>query len=157
MIFSLVFNGAANTFLWVLDPEQTMPVELVDLTPQTKLHILSGFAFFQRDADSRKILIGVDQHNVIRNNYFDGPFDQLPDNWLPETDFKALVERSIPSLQGQINARGEYNEMEARVAVMPYMHYTSLADLLDRQSACLSSTPMGQNALFLACMVMPGS
>jgi len=136
LTFTLIFNQAANSFLWVLDPEQRTEVTITPAAQKLGIHLLSGFAFYQAEPEGRQILLGVDQHQAVRNTWYDGPFDQLPDNWLPDTKFRAFVERSMPGLQGQINDRGEYLEGEARVAVMPYMHYRNMQELVTRIQSC---------------------
>lgn len=152
LTFALVYNPTANVFIWVLDPDQSMPVPMAPVGAGVDVHVLSGFAFHRRAPEGRQVLLGVDHYNVVRNTWFDGPFDQLPDNWLHETQFQALAERAYPGLQGQINARGEYSDMEARLAVMPYMQYRNLTELVTRMQGCDVPGYQLPEAQVLACL-----
>lgn len=136
LVLLLVFNHQSNGFLWILDPEQMVEVVMTELSPTLFLHVLSGFTFFRSPGVDRLVLLAVDHWNVVRNTYFDGPFDQLPDNWLADTSFRTLAERVLPGTKGRINSRGEYKDIEARVAIQPYRHYRSLTQVLAHEAAC---------------------
>ena len=51
----------------------------------------SGFAFFKDIALHRKLLVGVYAGNIDVNNYLDGPFDQLPDNFLEGDELRPAI------------------------------------------------------------------
>jgi hypothetical protein len=71
----------------------------------------------------RKILIGVYEENVRVNNYLDGPFDQLPDNFIEgETLRKAILEVD-PKLKGKIDRFGGTPDGEVRYSISPYLIY----------------------------------
>ena len=137
VIFTLVFNHLANRFLWILDPSQMMEVQLEKFSHTMQVQAQSGFVFYLSPGTSRYVLAGVDERNVARNNYFDGPFDQLPDNWLHDTAFQSYVERMMPETKGHIGTRGEYRDGRTRVAIQPYMHYQSPGSVLMREGLCL--------------------
>jgi hypothetical protein len=70
-------------------------------------HILIGgrtsFAFFTDPARDRKLLVGVFEPNAALNNYLDGPFDQLPDNFLKDDELRRALLLAQPFLsRGQI-------------------------------------------------------
>ena len=77
----------------------------------------------------RKILIGVYEGNYRLNTYFDGPFDQLPDNFIEgETLRQAILEVS-PGLKGKIDRFGSSPNGEVRFLIKPYASYQSESDL----------------------------
>lgn len=130
--FFLVFNTRLKIFHYILD--ETVKVNEDFLPARQTDRILigkrTGFAFYQDDKTNRKILIGVFEANARVNNYFDGPFDQLPDNFIQDDVLqKALIEAE-PTLAGQIDRFGHYANGSGRVSISPYTYYRSEADLL---------------------------
>ena len=85
------------------------------------------------------------------NNYFDGPFDQLPDNFI-EGDLlqKALIE-SQPLLKGKIGRLGHFDD-GSRVAITPYGYYRTPSDLLMFHT-CATDTNV-PSELYYACFAM---
>lgn len=146
--FLLVFHDTQNRFLWLLDPVQAKETKLVKLSPNLDIHVGSGFVF-HRGESGRLALVGVNSAEIVRNTYYDGPFDQLADNWLPETQFKEFAERSEPGIVGQINRRGEFKGQEARMAVMPYIQYRMSSEVWDAANRCEAAIP----ALTAYCIV----
>ena len=93
-----------------------------------------GFAFYDDKPRHRKVLIAVDAENMKKNNYFDGPFDQLADNFVKDDTRKMLMEQAYPYVRGRIDRRGmfrlpEGGESGNRLALTPYYTYSSLDDL----------------------------
>jgi len=78
----------------------------------------------------RKILIGVFEQNVRLNNYFDGPFDQLPDNFIEGETLRQAIIDSDPAVKGKIDRLGYFQTDDSRYAISPYMQYRSENDLL---------------------------
>ena len=129
--FFLLFDSASGDFYFVLDETDQLPDTLVPLGKELYLGQRTGFVFLDDTALSRKVLIGVDADNVRRNNYYDGPFDQLADNAEIGNDFRLYLERAYPYVKGQINERGVFLEKDGqvkstRVAITPYVAYPSL-------------------------------
>ncbi|MEC9343594.1 MAG: hypothetical protein VYD64_07080 [Pseudomonadota bacterium] len=126
--FFLVFDSALKLFQYVLD--ETVPVgdELVDL-PQYD-HILlgrrTGFAFLQESG--RKLLVGVYGLNIVVNNYLDGPFDQLPDNFIRGDELRDALLLARPYLEGRINRLGIRPD-GLREAIAPYYEYGAIEEL----------------------------
>ena len=93
----------------------------------------SGFAFGMDPTNhGRKVLIAVRGANAIVNNYYDGPFDQLADNYVEQTNISKYLELASPNLKGRIDKYGYYTDRatSSRVAVSPYYVYFSEKDLL---------------------------
>lgn len=124
--FFLLFNDQANYFFWVLNEEETVPDVLEPLAEDLLVGKRSGFAFWVDEAHGdRKVLAGVRSLNIRRNDYFDGPFDQLADNYVDETHISEYMQRAYPGLQGRIDKYGYYTDQEQplRVALSTYYAY----------------------------------
>ena len=155
MRFFLVFNAKLKSFHYILD-ETVKPADVFMPAPVGGGRILigkrTGFAFYRDQRRDRKILIGVYHDNVVANNYFDGPFDQMPDNFIEGDSYQQAILAVEPDLKGRINRYGSLTD-GARVAVAPYMEYRSPKDLaiFDR-CATSRSIPVERYA---ACFALP--
>lgn len=155
--FFLIFNTKRKMFHYVLDETVRVPDELVPgrLTNRVLIGKRTGFAFYRDRYFDRKILIGTYQANTIVNNYFDGPFDQLPDNFLKSDELRAAILQVDPSLAGQIDRFGVWFEGGARYLIGPYTDYRSEEDLdFMHQCAITEGLPF---EWYHACFVADGS
>jgi hypothetical protein len=131
--FFLIFNEDLKIFYYVLD--ETVPVadELVAL-PGWK-HVVVGrrtsFAFFLDPTQDRKLLVGVYEPNINVNSYLDGPFDQLPDNFLKGNELRRALLLARPGLDpSSIDRLGIYpDNREFREEIAPYGEYLNLPEL----------------------------
>jgi hypothetical protein len=129
--FFLVFDEDLKMFHYVLD--ETVPVadELLALPGWD--HILIGgrtsFAFFADPALDRKLLVGVFEPNAALNNYLDGPFDQLPDNFLKGDELRRALLLAQPDLDTSIDRLGIYPGGEFRAKIASYTEYLNVEDL----------------------------
>ncbi len=131
--FYLLFNEDANHFLWVLNEEQAVPDVFEPYGADLLIGRRSGFAFWSDVAHGgRKVLAGVRQLNIRRNDYYDGPFDQLADNYAAETQVAEYMQRAFPSLRGRIDQFGYYTDQDRpiRVALSTYYTYASTAEIV---------------------------
>jgi len=130
--FFLVFNTSLKIFHYVLD--ETVPVtdELVAAAETDRILIgrRTGFAFYRDHRLARKILIGVFDSNSQLNTYFDGPFDQLPENFIEGETLREAIHAADPSTRGRIDRLGHFADGEDRFAIDPYMLYRTEAELL---------------------------
>lgn len=137
--FLLYFNKLNNKFTWVLDEERLMTDEFVDIGDDFLFGKRTQFIFYNDNSNNRKILTGVYAENVRRNNYFDGPFDQLADNFINNNDFAGYLRKSY-LLKRDINKYGFYMEggapTHSRVAITPYYRYFSREDFKSFSSEC---------------------
>ena len=88
----------------------------------------------------RKILVGADAYNVLKNNWYDGPFDQLPDNYvnIGEIEIQRYIEAAYPADSGKIDKYGNFLEQEGvRVAIAPYYAYYSRDELMGYINDCI--------------------
>jgi len=98
--FLLIFNKKTRDFLWILDEEENQILNIPatsfknieggiplrrDKYQNFELDERTAFAFYNDEKNNRKVLIGVYVENIKNNSYFDGPFDQLADNFIDET------------------------------------------------------------------------
>lgn len=131
--FFLLFNEQSNYLFWVLNEEEPIPDILEPLGEDLLVGRRSGFVFLvDRAHDDRRVLAAVHGENATVNNYYDGPFDQLADNYVEQTNVSHYLELAVPTLQGRIDKYGYYTDREggsSRVAVSPYYVYFSVRDL----------------------------
>jgi hypothetical protein len=129
--FFLIYNQKLKLFHYILD--ETVPVTDVFnramLTDRIVIGKRTGFAFYRDHRRERKILIGVFEGNARVNNYFDGPFDQLPDNFIQGEALRNAILEVEPRLAGQIDRYGSAFDGVSRYMIAPYMHYRTEDDL----------------------------
>lgn len=130
--FFLVYNSKAKVFHYILD--ETAPVsdqlEPARRSDRLLLGKRTGFAYYRDHRIDRKILIGVFEQNIRLNNYFDGPFDQLPDNFIEGETLRQAIVDSDPDVKGMIDRLGYFQKDDTRYAISPYMQYRNENDLL---------------------------
>jgi hypothetical protein len=128
----LVFNGRLKLFHYLLDESIDVADRFIRATATDRILIgkRTGFAFYRDHRINRKILIGVFEGNSRVNNYFDGPFDQLPDNFIEGESLRDAILAVEPSLAGQIDRLGISPGGADRYVIAPYLHYRTEEDLL---------------------------
>jgi hypothetical protein len=134
--FFLVYDGAAQVFLYLLDETIRQPDEFLpsEVSPEITLGRRTGFAFLQDRFLDRKILVGVHAENTGVNNYLDGPFDQLPDNFLKGDELRDAILEVSPEMEGEIDRFGNSKDDTVRYLIAPYMQYIDeyeLGDFID--------------------------
>ena len=130
--FFLLFNEDRNYLFWVLNEEEIVPDKLEPLKDGLMVGRRSGFVFLVDEAhNDRKVLAAIRGANATVNNYYDGPFDQLADNYVDQTNISEYLQLASPTLRGRIDKYGYYMDREgsSRVAVSPYYVYFSESDL----------------------------
>ena len=152
--FFLVFNAKLKIFHFVLDETVRVPEEFFPLAGGDRILIgkRSGFAFYRDHKLQRKILIGAYAPNSAVNNYYDGPFDQLPDNFIKGEELREAIIASDPSAKGKIGRLGHYPDGEERYGIHPYMLYRSTRELL-RVERC--ATRQVKTSSYYRCFVAP--
>lgn len=153
--FFLMFHRADKRFMFVLDETVGQIDEIIAYSPNDPdimLGMRTGFAFYKDRFLPRKILIGVFAGNVENNNYFDGPFDQLPDNFIKGNELQDAILTVYPELKDQIDRYGNFKEQEGRVLVNPYINYAFLNEL-EAYRRCAS--PDLDRVQFYKCLQPP--
>jgi hypothetical protein len=130
--FFLVFNRQIKVFHYILDETIEVADQLVRSRTTDRLLIgkRTGFAFYRDHGIERKILVGVFEGNSRVNNYFDGPFDQLPDNFIEGETLRDAILAVEPRLKGKIDRLGISPGGDDRYLIAPYRHYRTEEDLL---------------------------
>ena len=112
----------------------------------------TGFAFYRDHRLDRKILIGAYEGNSRVNNYYDGPFDQLPDNFIEGDTFRDMLIQVEPGLKGQIDRFGGSPDGSQRYMIAPYFYYARESDL-DAFHRCATSKTVAP-AAYYNCFVI---
>jgi hypothetical protein len=129
--FFLVYNSKLKVFHYILDETVKVADEFFPTRRSDRILIgkRTGFAFYRDRLLDRKILVGVYEGNYRLNTYFDGPFDQLPDNFIEgETLRQAILEVS-PGLKGKIDRFGSAPDGTVRFLIKPYASYQTESQL----------------------------
>ncbi|MEZ5326831.1 MAG: hypothetical protein R3F19_17420 [Verrucomicrobiales bacterium] len=132
--FLLMYQRSAHYFFWVLDETEQGrgSVHFEEFESGVLIERRTGFVFRVDDAAAnRKVLIAVQSASVSGNNYYDGPFDQLPENHVEGTQLQARMIDENPALEGKIDKWGYYLEDDPpmRVALVRYASYRDNAHL----------------------------
>lgn len=129
--FFAIYNRTIKAFQYFLD--ETVPVEDLlepsQISPDILIGVRSGFAFQVDKYRGRKMLIGIFEGNANVNNYFDGPFDQLPDNFLSDGRLRDAILDIEPDLAGTIDKYGNSPDGSERYFIGSYMYYRYQDDL----------------------------
>jgi hypothetical protein len=130
--FFLVFNKAAKTFLYLLNDnpkmDQYKPSEQLPSSAVT-IGMRTSFVFYKDKLADRQILMGDFFGNTELNNYFDGPFDQLPDNYVEGDALLDALLQIDPSMKGKVDRYGSNPNGEVRYAITTYKFYSEPRDL----------------------------
>lgn len=140
--FYLVFNAAMRHLFWVLNEDIAVDESFTTVSQSVVIGRRTEFAFYDDTRHGRLVLFGVQRDNVERNTIFDGPFDQLPDNYVytGQLDLASYLEAAYPHARGRINEYGIYNdEVGTRIAVSSYAVYDRRVELGRLVSHCRSN------------------
>jgi hypothetical protein len=151
--FALLFDTIHEQFRFILDETVAQADVLSAAADNLLIGHLSGFAFW-RDPLGRKVLMGVNADNIRQNNYYDGPFDQLADNFVTGTTLRDAMKAAYPYLRGRIDERGVFlnddgQRLSSRLAITPYTTYRSPAELRSFIAYCEENRPPNEQ---LACL-----
>ncbi len=129
--FFLVYNSRLKIFHYILDETAVVPDDFVPCRRTDRIIIgrRTGFAFYRDHRLDRKILIGVFEGNARTNNYFDGPFDQLPENFIEGDTLREMLLEVTPGLKGKIDRLGYTPDYATHYTIVPYRHYRTEDDL----------------------------
>jgi hypothetical protein len=151
--FYLVYNTTEHFFFWILNEDVNIPETFSEINKDIEIGNRTDFAFYRDTLNHRKILIGVDGMNAMLNNWYDGPFDQLPDNYISsgQIEIKKYLMEAYYLDSTEIDQYGNYTDDEGvRVAIAPYYAYYLVDDLVERVEACKDGT--ASESEFCACI-----
>lgn len=153
--FFLIYNQTQNKVYWVLNEDGFVPEQFHNYLPSSQLvrGDRTDLVFFNDVNHSRKILIGAKGENVLANNWYDGPFDQLPDNYVKtgQINYDDIIRAYYA--EGRVDQYLGYYEQEgARIAVAPYTVYFD-RNYFDFVSECMRLYPADSGLLY-ACITV---
>jgi hypothetical protein len=127
--FFLIFNTKAKVFHYLRDETARAGDEFAPPQFSDRIEIgkRTGFAFY--NDGNRKILIGVDRRQSRLNTYLDGPFDQLPENFIEGETLREAIHAADPPSKGKIDRLGYFTDREGRYLIHPYMRYREIREL----------------------------
>lgn len=130
--FFLLFNRSTSHLYWILNEDGFVPEHFTPYSDDVVIGDRTEFAFYLDRENHRKILVAVHGLNVMQNNWYDGPFDQMPDNFVytGQIDVKPYLEASYPEYRGRIDRYGRYlDDPGSRIAVANCFVYFSKKEL----------------------------
>ncbi len=129
LVFSLTYDTTIKSFIWFLSDTQIINFKLIKYKGPIYFEPVSGFVFIK--IKKGFILIGVPLLNVVENNWWDGPFDQLNDrNWNLKIYNYMLM--SYPYLDTVIDKYLYKKSGNGRVAPANYLQYYHLSEIFER-------------------------
>lgn len=137
LLFHLIFNHETHSFYYVLDESQPVLEILQDQGNQLWLGNRSGYVYYADPVYNRKLLIAISAESVFLNDYFDGPFDQVP----PFLDLKQKSYEAYPYTQfGKgLDLYANFLGISGmRVAISPYKDYYSYEEVPQLVASCES-------------------
>ena len=138
--FFLVFNDKEKHLFYILNEETSVPETFITIDQGIVIGKRTSFAFFADTKNQRKILIAAHNGSVDQNNYYDGPFDQLPDNHVEHSSIAKYIEQAYPYTKGQIDRFGAYQSLAgSRVLIFPYVVYYQQEQLISTVKSCRDS------------------
>jgi hypothetical protein len=123
--FLLLYQPDGRYFIWVLDEAEPAPEHFRELAPDVVVGRRTGFVFWvQESLGGRKVLASVQRASLERNDYHDGPFDQLADNFVQGDGLRPFLEQAMPWLQGRVDPWGNITDGPAPRRVALTVHGT---------------------------------
>ena len=149
MRFFLMYNPKLKLFHYILDETIKIPDQFRPSvnTNRILIGVRTGFAYYLDLRMNRKILIGVFEANSRVNNYFDGPFDQLPDNFVVGDE---LAPPAVDSQRGTDRVRGSFGS-SGRYLIGPYSTYRTGDQLYPFRQRATSRPCRRRAATMLPC------
>ena len=123
--FYLMFNKKLKVFHYVLNEAVAVGESLFksEVADNISIGWRTGFAYYRDPHLNRKILVGVYMGNSRVNNYYDGPFDQLPDNFIKGNVLHDAIIAVDPGQKGRIDRLGNSAGGASRFFIGSYMYY----------------------------------
>jgi hypothetical protein len=143
--FFLVFDKTFKIFHFILD-ETIKVADQFEPSPHADRILIgkrTGFAFYRDHLRDRKIMIGAYKPNMLTNTWFDGPFDQLGDNFIQGETLRDALIAQDSGLKGRIDRFGGFPGGEERMGIDPYLPYSSVSELtiFDRCATARQKSP----------------
>lgn len=129
--FYLIFNKSAKAFMYLLvDTPKMDQYEPSSLSPAVTVGNRTSFVFYKDKLAPRQILIGDFVGHTMLNDYFDGPFDQLPDNYVQGNTLLDSILEVEPRIKGEkVDRYGSDPTGEFRYGITSYRYYGRVSEL----------------------------
>jgi len=126
----LLWNRQERMFLYVLDESLASEQHFQSAaSPQVTIGMRTGFAYYADRYVDRRILVGVLSRESEVNSFYDGPFDQLPDNFVKADELRTAFLAISPDVEGEIDRFGNSLDLSGRMLADPYILYSSEDEL----------------------------
>ncbi len=126
--FDIVYSTPRNGFMYLLKTDKPGCEPTKSIGSNMFVGERSGFVYYRDSLFNRDILIAVNADRVYENSYYDGPFDQLPENYYDKIDLFKYIYKVYPNLNGELNSFGSYKDGSI-FALIAYRQYRSLTEL----------------------------
>ena len=138
VMFALIYNRPQKVFYYILDENGEAHEPLTAIRNNAYISARTGFVYARDDLLHRYILFAVNAQEMFDNTPYDGPFDQLPENYFAELKFWSFVFDSNPRLAGEISKNGEFFGLKPPIiyGVVAYRQYILKEDM-DFIDACV--------------------
>ncbi len=129
LIFNLMYNKPSKKIYFILDKPGSTPETFIQHKTKIFIGKRTGFVFFE-DQFQNYILVAANAEEVYKNTWYDGPFDQLPENFYKKIKFWDVVYDAFPELKGKIRDDGVMiNEPDSVFGIFSYREYQNKRDL----------------------------
>jgi len=145
MEFYLVYNQHRRHFAFYLNETSASRDKYIPLAKASpfELGLRTGFVYWFNKARNRRLLVAVHEQNVELNNALDGPFDQLPDNFIKGEMLRDAILHARPDVKGKIDRYGNFAGEKQRFLISPYISYFHAEDLKPL-ALCIKKTKPGK-------------
>jgi hypothetical protein len=147
--FDLIYSEPMNNFMFLLDTSDAYSERFHDIGDGLVVGKRTGFVYYRDGAYNRSILLGVNYHMSRINSHYDGPFDQLPENYYAEIGFWDYVFKAYPGIKGQVSPYGSFDD-ETIFAIATYIRYRRISKL-DSIRKCIADK--GALTQFYQCIL----
>lgn len=125
--FTLMWYEPKHAFYYVLNTDRGLTETFTPTSPGSRYRVgsESRYIVFDDQETGRMVLVGVKARNIRDNNYFDGPFDQVP----PRLAIRAKLYAAYPYSRGRggLDEHGNFVDLDGqRVAISPYVDYDAI-------------------------------
>ena len=150
--FIIIFNNATKHLFWILDEDNFVPDSFLEYKENILIGNRTEFAFYYDEVNTRKILVGAKASNILQNSWYDGPFDQMPDNYVytGKVEIKKYLEAVYPDLK--LDKYGRTLDTGLKVTVPSYLFYSNKDDLVSMINSCKERF---QGSEFYTCITKP--
>jgi len=137
--FNLIYDSTFQHIFWTLNDRDSNGEQLSEIRNGLMVGNRTGFVYYLDSLNHRKVLCGVYGPNIQKNTWYDGPFDQLPDNqiYAGQLNLSDYMIAAYPDLENEIDIYGHFlNDPESRVALANYMTYFKIDMLAHAVKYC---------------------